>query len=75
MKTINALPIIIKVLGFDWTDQLKFMLAVGFQMKLAGIDYRTNDELAIIMTILTQMKFVEVDFDKGVARINPVFKQ
>ena len=72
----NALPTIAKIAGSrGWIDPIEMGLIVGFQMKLVGIDYRTDNELAGIMTILTQQGFLEMRPANGsfLTRVNPAY--
>lgn len=42
-----------------WYPAIDLVLMVGYQLKLAGINYRTNEELADIMVIFHDMKVIE----------------
>lgn len=45
----------------EWTTMDKIDgLKIGFAMKLLGIDWRTQEEFAAVMTFLTKIKVIEL---------------
>ena len=71
----NPLPTIAGIAGSrGWIDPIEMAMVVGFQMKLVGVDYRTNEEMAAIMTTLDEVGFLEKKKDPTfLVRINPAY--
>lgn len=53
---VNVVKILQKGMWYDFAD---LAVVVGYQMKLAGVDYRTNDQLAAICVELKMSGFIE----------------
>lgn len=69
----NALPAIVKIMGAGWKPPIEASVIIGFQCKLVGLDWSTDDEIAGIMAVLTKVGFLELDPTIPRVRINPVY--
>lgn len=57
----------------SWNDPIKLATFIGFQFKLAGYDWRSTQELGVIMDTLMDIGFIEYDKNMDKARINPIY--
>ena len=72
----NPLPGIRFILeNRGWIPLLEAASVVGFQLKLHGMDWRTQDELAKVMGELTDLGFIEIHDDKMFTRLNPEYRR
>jgi hypothetical protein len=60
---INALRKIAEIVEDRWYDVYDLALIVGFNLKIAGINYKTNDELIKMLILMTQIGFLDVKSD------------
>lgn len=57
---VNGIKSIRDVCQHKWYDISDFAVIVGFQMKMAGIDWKNTDELAKILIELVEVGFTEI---------------
>lgn len=61
MAVTNAFKMIVKVIEPKWYHIIDFAIIAGFQLKLAGVDWSSNDQLIRILVEMANVGFTEVD--------------
>lgn len=59
--THNAFQELVNITENKWYDIVDFSVMAGFQLKLAGHDWRTNKELIAALLEMVNCGFLEVD--------------
>lgn len=76
---VNPLPAIVRILPSGWAHPLDVLPVVGFQMKLAGVDWRTDMQLIAIIELLVEIGLLErrmIDVEPHFQiRVNPHYKE
>ncbi len=70
----NPLKVLSGMLPIEWSAPESLYLPIAFQLKLAGVDYSSNDELSFILSTLTQLGFIQIRADDNTMRMNPIYK-
>jgi hypothetical protein len=67
---MNALKEIVNVTEKSkWYVISDFGVIAGYQLKLAGLDWRSSRELAEILTVMTDVEFLELNENLNEVRV------
>lgn len=65
------------IIGFQWQNPVSVMPKIAYQFKLAGFDFRTDEELSLLLSQLSVCGFLESKITgnslTGI-RVNPSLK-
>ena len=74
MDSINPLKTLAQILKTDFVFVADVAVPIGFQLKLAGIEWHNEDQLAYIMSQMVAVGFLQPSPDLMSVRLNPIYK-
>lgn len=78
VNTVNPLVTLATILSTKWGAPDSVAVPCLFHLKLAGVEFNTDEQQATIMTLLHSLGFLQVrrtSSDEGFeVRLNPVYK-